>query len=123
VAHPAVVDGVLDAAKLWEPTAKNKIIRQSTSHNRLRVGGTGSSKSSDAMMEIVTDFLLRFPGCMALILRRTMPELKRSNIPNFKSYVPSDLYTYNSTDNIATFYNGSKLFFSHLQYFTWKEQF
>ena len=119
--HPAVVNGVLDVGKLWEPTAKNKLIRKSTARNRLRVGGTGSSKSSDAMMEIVTDYLLRFPGCFALILRTTMPELERSNIPNFKAYVPSDLYTYNDTKHIATFYNGSKLFFSHMQYFTWKE--
>ena len=119
--HPAVSDGVLDTSKLWEPTAKNKIIRASTACNRLRVGGTGSSKSSDAMMEMVTDYLLRFPGCFALILRTTMPELERSNIPNFKAYVPSDLYTYNDTKHIVTFYNGSKLFFSHMQYFTWKE--
>lgn len=119
--HPAIDNGVLDAAKLWEPTAKNKIIRHSTAANRLRVGGTGSSKSSDAMMEIVTDYLLRFAGCFALILRTTMPELERSNIPNFKAYVPSDLYSYNDTKHIATFYNGSRLFFSHMQYFTWKE--
>lgn len=119
--HPAVINGTLDVGKLWVPTAKNQIIRRSTARNRLRVGGTGSSKSSDAMMEIVTDFLLRFPGCFALILRTTMPELERSNIPNFKAYVPSELYTYNDTKHIATFYNGSKLFFSHMQYFTWKE--
>ena len=119
--HPAVSNGVLDLGKLWEPTAKNRIIRASPARNRLRVGGTGSSKSSDAMMEIVTDYLLRFPGCFALILRTTMPELERSNIPNFKAYVPSDLYTYNDTKHIATFFNGSKLFFSHMQYFTWKE--
>jgi hypothetical protein len=119
--HPAVVNGTLDVAKLWEPTAKNKIIRQSTARNRLRVGGTGSSKSSDAMMEIVTDYLLRFPGCFALILRTTMPELERSNIPNFRAYIPSDLYTWNDTKHVATFYNGSKLFFSHMQYFTWAE--
>lgn len=119
--HPAVKDGVLDTSKLWEPTAKNKIIRASIARNRLRVGGTGSSKSSDAMMEMVTDYLLRFAGCFGLILRTTMPELERSNIPNFKAYVPSDLYTYNDTKHIATFYNGSKLFFSHMQYFSWKE--
>lgn len=119
--HPAVSDGALDLGKLWEPTEKNKIIRASTACNRLRVGGTGSSKSSDAMMEMVTDYLLRFPGCFGLILRTTMPELERSNIPNFKAYVPSDLYTYNDTKHIVTFYNGSKLFFSHMQYFTWKE--
>lgn len=122
MSHPAVdASGVLDVSKLWEPTAKNKLIRQSTARNRLRVGGTGSSKSSDAMMEIVTDYLLRFPGCMALILRTTMPELERSNIPNFKSYVPQELYKYNDSKHIATFFNGSKLFFSHMQYFSWNE--
>ena len=63
--HPAVEDGVLNTEKLWEPTAKNKVIRASTARNRLRVGGTGSSKSSDAMMEIVTDYLLRFHYCLA----------------------------------------------------------
>lgn len=119
--HPAIKDGVLDCAKLWEPTDKNLIIRRSGATNRLRVGGTGSSKSSDAMMEIVTNYLLRFPGCFALILRTTMPELERSNIPNFKAYVPKELYSYNDTKHIATFVNGSKLFFSHMQYFTWKE--
>jgi hypothetical protein len=117
----AIVNGVLDVSKLWEPTAKNKVIRRSSARNRLRVGGTGSSKSSDAMMEMVTDYLLRFPGCFGLILRTTMPELERSNIPNFKAYVPSELYSYNDTKHIATFYNGSKLFFSHMQYFSWKE--
>ena len=42
--HPAVINGTLDTSKLWEPTAKNKIIRASTAHNRLRVGGTGQLK-------------------------------------------------------------------------------
>ena len=107
--------------QLWEPTAKNKIIRESPAVNRLRVGGTGSSKSSDAMMEMVQNYMLRFRGCFGLILRTTMPELERSNIPNFKAYVPSNTYDWNDTKHIATFYNGSKLFFSHMQYFTWKE--
>ncbi len=106
---------------LWQPTAKNQIIRSSAARNRLRVGGTGSSKSSDAMMEIVQNYLLVYPGCFALILRTTMPELERSNIPNFHAYIPSHLYTYNETKHIATFHNGSKLFFSHMQRFTWAE--
>ncbi|MEN6587863.1 MAG: hypothetical protein ABFE02_17625, partial [Sulfuricella sp.] len=111
--------GIFDASGMWTPTAKNKIIRASMARNRLRVGGTGSSKSSDAMMEIVTEYLLRFPGCFALILRTTMPELERTNIPNFKAYVPKNLYSWNDQKHIATFVNGSKLFFSHLQYFRW----
>jgi hypothetical protein len=120
--HPAISsDGTLDLAKLWQPTAKNKIIRTSDARNRLRVGGTGSSKSSDAMMEGVQNYLLAFPGCFGLILRRTMDDLRKSNIPNFRDYVPAGIYKWNASDSIATFYNGSKLFFSHMTNFSWKD--
>jgi hypothetical protein len=54
--------------KLWEPTPKNKIIRASHARNRLRVGGTGSSKSSDAMMEVVKT-LLQFPAPLLALFR------------------------------------------------------
>lgn len=120
--HPAIsVDGTLDTAKLWQPTAKNKIIRSSDARNRLRVGGTGSSKSSDAMMEIVQNYLLRYPGCYALILRRTYKDLTRSNIPDFKAYVPDALYKFNDSKAIATFYNGSCLFFGNMENFSQKD--
>ena len=120
--HPAIrPDGSLIARDLWQPTAKNKIIRASDARNRLRVGGTGSSKSSDAMMEIVTDYLLRYPGCYALILRRTMDDLRMSNIPDFKHYVPQELYKFNESLAIASFVNGSKLFFSHMTNFSQKD--
>ena len=120
--HPAISkDGTLDASKLWTPTAKNKIIRSSDARNRLRVGGTGSSKSSDAMMEIVQDYLLRYPGCYALILRRTMDDLRMSNIPDFKHYVPEELYKFNESLAIASFINGAKLFFSHMTNFSQKD--
>jgi hypothetical protein len=120
--HPAIsVDGTLDTAKLWEPTAKNKIIRSSDARNRLRVGGTGSSKSSDAMMEVVQNYLLRFPGCFGLILRRTMDDHRKANIPDFKAYVPQELYKFNESLAIATFYNGSQLHFGHMTNFSPKD--
>ena len=120
--HPAVDEnGVLDLGKLWEPTAKNKTIRSSDARNRLRVGGTGSSKSSDAMMDGICNFLLRWNGCYGLILRRTMDDLRMSNIPDFKQYIPEELYKFNESTAIATFFNGSKLFFSHMTNFSMKD--
>src|SRR6185312_17153471 len=115
------LDGVLDTSKLWVPTAKNKIIRASDARNRLRVGGTGSSKSSDTMMDGVVNYLLRWKGCYGLILRRTMDDLRMSNIPDFKSYVPDQLYKFNESLAIASFVNGSKLFFSHMTNFSSKD--
>ena len=120
--HPAIsADGTLDVSKLWAPTAKNRIIRASTARNRLRGGGPGSSKSSDAMREGVQTSLLPYPGCCGLVLRRTMDDLRKSNIPNFREYVPQELYKWDASNSIATFYNGSKMFFSHMTNFSWKD--
>jgi len=116
-----IENGTLDFDKLWVPTAKNKIIRASTARNRLRVGGTGSSKSSDAMMDGIKNYLLSWSGCYGLILRRTMDDLRMSNIPDFKAYIPNDLFKFNESTAIATFYNGSKLFFSHMTNFSMKD--
>ncbi len=106
---------VVDFAALWEPTPKNRAIRQSQAANRLRVGGTGSSKSSDALMEIVSDYLLAYDGLAALWLRRNYGDLEKSTILDLRAFVPQALYKYNDAKHIATFYNGSKLFFGHLQ--------
>lgn len=104
----------------WVPTDKNAIIRRSTARNRLRVGGTGSSKSSDSMMEIV-QALLRWPGAFALILRRTFDDLLKANIPDLKSYIPADLYKYNESNHILKLYNGSCIFFGHMQHFNQRD--
>lgn len=109
-----ITDGVLDTSKLWTPTDKNLQIRRSPAPNRLRVGGTGSSKSSDSLMECITNYLLRWDGCAGLFLRRNLSDLKKSSILDLHSFVPNELYEWNGTDHIATFFNGSKLFFGHL---------
>src|ERR1700677_1175396 len=107
-------DGTLDVAKLWTPTPKNRIIRQSRATNKLRVGGTGSSKSSDALMEVIQNYLLRWDGCHALFLRRNLTELKKSSILDIQEFVPRELFEWNATDHVATFPStGGKLFFGH----------
>ncbi len=110
-----MANDTVNFAELWEPTEKNKIIRANPAANRLRVGGTGSSKSSDALMEIVSDYLLSYDGIAALWLRRNYGDLEKSTILDLRSFVPQALYKYNDAKHIATFYNGSKLFFGHLQ--------
>jgi hypothetical protein len=116
LAEVVTPDGTLDVAKLWTPTAKNRLIRESRATNKLRVGGTGSSKSSDALMEVVQNYLLRWDGCHALFLRKNLTELKKSSILDLKEFVPEELIHWNATDFVATFHStGSKLFFGHLQ--------
>ncbi len=105
---------VFDLAKHWEPTAPNERIRRSKATNRLRVGGTGSSKSSDALMEAL-EYMLRYDGIAVLFLRRQLTDLKKSSILDWHEFVPRELYHWNGSDYIATLkHNGSKLFFGHL---------
>lgn len=105
---------VFDLSKHFTPTAKNEIIRRSPATNRLRVGGTGSSKSLDALMEGF-EYMLRYPGIAVLFIRRQLTDLKKSSILDWKEFVPAELYHWNDQDKIATLHhNNSKLFFGHL---------
>jgi hypothetical protein len=103
----------LDLTQLWEPTEKNKIIRASHATNRLRVGGTGSSKSSDALMEAF-EYMVRYDGIAVLFIRRQLKDLKKSSILDWKAFIPAELYHWDDQNAVATLYNGSKLFFGHL---------
>jgi phage terminase large subunit len=103
-----------DLAAHWKPTPKNLRIRSSKATNRLRVGGTGSSKSSDALMEAL-EYMLRYDGIAVLFIRRQLKDLKKSSILDWHTFVPKELYHWNASDHIATLkHNGSKLFFGHL---------
>ena len=107
------LDGQFDLRN-WEPTPKNARIRQSRAPNRLRVGGTGSSKSSDALMEAIQSYLLYWDGMAGLWLRRNYGDLERSVIRDLHEFVPNELFKYNKGNKIATFYNKSTLTFGHM---------
>ena len=105
----------IDLSNAWHPTPKNLEIRASPAPNRLRVGGTGSSKSSDCLWEVLNNYLLHYPGIQVLWLRKAYPDLEKSTIADLKALVPREIYKYNDQKHIATFYNKSRLFFGHLQ--------
>jgi len=110
----AELDGQVDL-RSWTPTPKNRLIRQSLASNRLRVGGMGSSKSSDALMEIVQSYLLYWDGLSALWLRRNYADLERSVIRDLDEFVPKQIYKLKKANPpTATFYNKSTLTFGHL---------
>jgi hypothetical protein len=98
----------------WEPTPKNKRIRMSRAPNRLRVGGTGSSKSSDMLMEAIQSYLLYWDGLAALWIRRNYGDMKDSEIKDLHEFIPNELFKYNKRDHVATFYNKSTLTFGHM---------
>ena len=78
--------------------------------HRLQVGGFGSAKSRALLMEAIFH-CIEFPGSNSIILRKTIPDLKRTVIDKFLSDIPKKLYergtqekgTFNKTDHIVYF--------------------
>lgn len=81
------------------------------------VGGFGSGKSRPLLMEAIFH-CLEYPGAEAIILRKTIPDLKRTVISKFLADVPRELYQrFNEGDHIVWFHphpkfdeNGNQLF-------------
>jgi len=97
---------------LYAPTEKGSEYHSLTVPNALLWGGRGSGKSTigrwDAHMRA-----LAYPGYKYVVLRRTFPELQKSHL----TLVPREMKllggTFNNTDKIAKYPNGSIGFFSH----------
>lgn len=97
---------------LYVPTVKGQEYHLRTEPNVLFWGGRGSAKSTtgrwDAHMRA-----LAHPGFTYVVLRRTFPELQKSHLV----HVPREMKllggTFNHTEKIANYPNGSKGFFSH----------
>jgi hypothetical protein len=72
--------------------------------NRLQVGSYGSGKSKPLLMEGIFH-ALEYPGSDSIILRKTVPDLKRTVIDKFLSDVPRWVYeSYNQSDHIVRFH-------------------
>src|SRR5258705_3041302 len=71
--------------------------------NRLQVGSYGSGKSKPLLMEGLAH-ALEYPGSDSIILRKTIPDLKRTVIDKFLSDVPRWVYEfYHQGDHIVYF--------------------
>jgi hypothetical protein len=81
----------------------------------LSVGGIRSGKTCGWLLYLVMHYCLAFKGCNVLVLRRTFKELEAGAISDFRTFVPKELYEYDSTKHVAVFTNGSKVIFGHCQ--------
>lgn len=101
---------VVRIAEFYQPWPKQQIFHAMGAKHRLQVGGFGSAKSRALLMEAVT-YCIENPGINAIILRKTMPDLKRTVIDKFETDVPKSLYekgsqekgTFNKSDHIVYF--------------------
>jgi hypothetical protein len=104
---------------IYDPWPHQLLFHASTAPNLLELGTRGTGKSVmirwDAIMRC-----LAIPGFQALIVRRTMPELRKSHLTS----IPLDMkklggeengYVWLSTFSLAKFPNGSQITFAHCE--------
>ena len=94
----------------YQPWPKQAYFHEVLCKHRLQIGSFGSGKSKPLLMEAVL-YCTEYPGVNAIILRKTMPDLKRTVIDKFENDVPKTMYergsqekgTFNKSDHIVYF--------------------
>jgi hypothetical protein len=122
--HYLNADGTLNFDKIFKFQPKQQellryIVRngkayiQPAAPQNLSTGGIRSGKTCGWLMYFVMHYCLAFDNCNILVLRRNFKELENGAIADFKTFMPEELYTYDSTKHVATLYNGSRVVFGH----------
>lgn len=109
-----------DESCLFQATPKQVELFKSKARFRMAIGGRGSGKSQFLLWEAVR-YLTWYPGCHVLLLRKDFAELSKGLIQDLQNDVPRELYKYNGSDHIATWTNGSKLYFGHCEHLSVKD--
>ena len=106
-----------------QPFKVSPLFEANYSSNRPMVinqGGTSSGKTY-SIIQVLCAILASEPNKVATVVGRDLPNLKVGAIRDFKEiwnntpYFDAVITRYNGTDNIAHFYNGSKLEFKSFQ--------
>ena len=92
-----------------------KVYVQPAAEQNLSVGGIRSGKTCGWLMYFVMHYCLQWKNCNLLVLRRTFKELEAGAITDFKTFMPKEMYEYDSTKHVATLKNGSRVVFGHCQ--------
>jgi hypothetical protein len=99
---------------LYQPTIKGGEFHDSRIANLILEGPRGTGKSiilrNDAHMHA-----LKSPGMAYLIVRRTMPELRKSHLRFIEREMARLGGHFNKTESIAYYSNGSKGFYGHCE--------
>ena len=75
-------------------------------------GAAGGGKSYGQVVDALL-FALKYPGSKQLVLRRTFAELDKSLIRTALSLYPREIFTFNSSNHLGKFKNGSIIDFGY----------
>lgn len=98
---------------MYSPHPKQVLFHEAVIKNLLAIGSRNSGKSlmlrHDAHMRA-----LAVPGCSLILIRKTMKQLEQSHLLDIRREMDLLGGTYHGTNHVATYPNGSKLFFSYV---------
>lgn len=99
---------------MYTPTSDKHVwFHENNTKNVLAYGNRGGGKSHllrfDAHMRA-----LSVPNANLILVRKTFPQLRQSHLIHIEREMVYLGGTYHKTDHVATYPNGSKLFFSHV---------
>jgi hypothetical protein len=107
---PAVDLSRLDTESFYSPWPKQDELHTAPQKSLLAIGGNGSGKSAFLLGEAIF-ICLEFPGSDCLLLRKNYPELEKGLILDMRNTLPQGFVHWNDQKHIATFPNGSHIFF------------
>jgi hypothetical protein len=93
-------------------TPKQQEFINSTADETLFGGAAGGGKSFGQLIDAEL-YALKYPKSKQLILRRTFPELEKSLIRTHLELYPREFYSYNSSNHMGRWKNGSIIDFSY----------
>lgn len=93
-------------------TAKQKVAYSHVGRGkRIFYGGRRGGGKSQFAFSSACLVAEQFPGITVYIIRSTLPEIEKYFIPRLIDTIPSQLYRYNRKENVATWYNRSRIYF------------
>ncbi len=88
----------------------------STLADEILYGGQAGGGKSHGIRWDGYEFCMKNPGCIAVLVRQTLPQLEKNHIRKVRTELPPNLGQYNETKKVFRFWNGSIMSFQHLEY-------
>ena len=96
----------------FKVTPRQRAFLSASEREVLFGGAAGGGKSFGQLIDAFL-YALRYPKSKQLILRRTYPELEKSLIRVSRTIYPGSVYTYNGSNHVGYFKNGSLIDFGY----------